>query len=40
MDGPVGQLLLQSGRIGFLSQERLYEEFLRLPYVGMALGPE
>jgi hypothetical protein len=31
---------LQPGRSDFLSQARLYEEFLRLPYVGLALDPE
>jgi hypothetical protein len=31
---------LQPGRADFLSQARLYEEFLRLPYVGLALDPE
>jgi hypothetical protein len=31
---------LQPGRADFLTQARLYEEFLRLPYVGLALDPE
>ena len=31
---------LQPGRSDFLSQARLYEEFLRLPHVGLALDPE
>jgi hypothetical protein len=31
---------LQPGRADFLAQARLYEEFLRLPYVGLALDPE
>jgi hypothetical protein len=31
---------LQPGRTDFLTQARLYEEFLRLPYVGLALDPE
>jgi hypothetical protein len=31
---------LQPGRTDFLSQARLYEEFLRLPFVGLALDPE
>jgi hypothetical protein len=31
---------LQPGRSDFLSQAKLYEEFLRLPYVGLALDPE
>ena len=31
---------LQSGRTDFLSQAMLYEEFLRLPHVGLALDPE
>lgn len=31
---------LQSGRTDFLSQAKLYEEFLRLPHVGLALDPE
>ena len=31
---------LQPGRSDFLTQARLYEEFLRLPYVGLALDPE
>ena len=31
---------LQPGRSDFLTQALLYEEFLRLPYVGLALDPE
>ncbi len=31
---------LQSGRSDFLSQAKAYEEFLRLPHVGLALDPE
>jgi hypothetical protein len=31
---------LQPGRSDFLSQALLYEEFLRLPFVGLALDPE
>ena len=31
---------LQPGRSDFLSQALLYEEFLRLPHVGLALDPE
>ena len=31
---------LQSGRSDFLSQAMIYEEFLRLPHVGLALDPE
>jgi hypothetical protein len=31
---------LQPGRSDFLTQARLYEEFLRLPHVGLALDPE
>ena len=31
---------LQPGRSDFLSQAMLYEEFLRLPHVGLALDPE
>jgi hypothetical protein len=31
---------LQPGRTNFLTQAQLYEEFLRLPYVGLALDPE
>ena len=31
---------LQPGRSSFLSQARYYEEFLRLPHVGLALDPE
>ncbi|MCY4665496.1 MAG: hypothetical protein OXC00_12600 [Acidimicrobiaceae bacterium] len=31
---------LQPGRSNFLSQARYYEEFLRLPHVGLALDPE
>ena len=31
---------LQPGRTDFLTQARRYEEFLRLPYVGLALDPE
>ena len=31
---------LQPGRTEFLTQAKLYEEFLRLPYVGLALDPE
>ena len=31
---------LQPGRADFLSQAKLYEEFLRLPHVGLALDPE
>jgi hypothetical protein len=31
---------LQPGRSDFLSQARIYEELLRLPYVGLALDPE
>ncbi len=31
---------LQSGRDDFLSQAMLYEELLRLPFVGLALDPE
>jgi hypothetical protein len=31
---------LQSGRTDFLTQARRYEEFLRLPHVGLALDPE
>ena len=31
---------LQSGRTDFLTQAKLYEEFLRLPHVGLAIDPE
>lgn len=31
---------LQPGRTDFLTQAQLYEEFLRLPHVGLALDPE
>ena len=31
---------LQPGRSDFLSQAKHYEEFLRLPHVGLALDPE
>ena len=31
---------LQPGRTDFLTQARMYEEFLRLPHVGLALDPE
>ena len=31
---------LQSGRTDFLTQAKHYEEFLRLPHVGLALDPE
>ncbi len=31
---------LQPGRTDFLAQARYYEEFLRLPHVGLALDPE
>ena len=31
---------LQPGRSDFLSQAKYYEEFLRLPHVGLALDPE
>ena len=31
---------LQSGRTDFLTQAKLYAEFLRLPHVGLALDPE
>jgi len=31
---------LQPGRTDFLSQAKIYEEFLRLPHVGLALDPE
>ncbi|WP_423919544.1 hypothetical protein [Candidatus Poriferisodalis sp.] len=31
---------LQSGRTDFLTQAKQYEEFLRLPHVGLALDPE
>ena len=31
---------LQPGRTHFLTQARIYEEFLRLPHVGLALDPE
>ena len=31
---------LQPGRSDFLSQAKLYEEFLRLPHVGLAIDPE
>ena len=31
---------LQPGRTDFLTQARIYEEFLRLPHVGLALDPE
>jgi hypothetical protein len=31
---------LQSGRSDFLSQAKLYTEFLKLPHVGLALDPE
>ncbi|HEY7468072.1 MAG TPA: hypothetical protein VIC07_00900 [Acidimicrobiia bacterium] len=31
---------LQSGREDFLSQAKLYEELLKLPFVGLALDPE
>ena len=31
---------LQPGRSDFLSQAKLYEEFLRMPHVGLALDPE
>ena len=31
---------LQPGRSAFLSQAKYYEEFLRLPHVGLALDPE
>ncbi|MCY4036616.1 MAG: hypothetical protein OXF64_04090 [bacterium] len=31
---------LQPGRTDYLSQAKIYEEFLRLPHVGLALDPE
>jgi hypothetical protein len=31
---------LQPGRTDFLTQAMIYEEFLRLPHVGLALDPE
>src|SRR3990170_5152291 len=31
---------LQPGRTDFLTQAKIYEEFLRLPYVGLALDSE
>jgi len=31
---------LQPGRTDYLAQARIYEEFLRLPHVGLALDPE
>ncbi|MCY3910544.1 MAG: hypothetical protein OXF99_03470 [bacterium] len=31
---------LQPGRSDFLTQARIYEEFLRLPHVGLELDPE
>ena len=31
---------LQPGRTDFLTQAKMYEEFLRLPHVGLALDPE
>ena len=31
---------LQPGRTDFLTQAKVYEEFLRLPHVGLALDPE
>ena len=31
---------LQPGRSNFLSQAKVYEEFLRLPHVGLAIDPE
>ena len=31
---------LQPGRTDFLTQAKIYEEFLRLPHVGLALDPE
>lgn len=31
---------LQPGRTDFVTQAKIYEEFLRLPYVGLALDPE
>ncbi len=31
---------LQPGRTDFLTQAKLYEEFLRMPHVGLALDPE
>ncbi len=31
---------LQPGRTDYLTQARIYEEFLRLPHVGLALDPE
>jgi hypothetical protein len=31
---------LQPGRTDFLTQARIYDEFLRLPHVGLALDPE
>lgn len=31
---------LQPGRTDFLTQAKLYEEFLRLPHVGLAIDPE
>ncbi|MCJ7726869.1 MAG: hypothetical protein MUP76_10855 [Acidimicrobiia bacterium] len=31
---------LQPGRTDFLAQAKLYEEFLRLPHVGLAIDPE
>ena len=31
---------IQPGRADFLTQAKIYEEFLRLPHVGLALDPE
>jgi hypothetical protein len=39
-DGAYVVLDLQPGRSDFLSQAKIYEEFLRLPHVGLALDPE
>ncbi len=39
-NGVYAVLDLQPGRSDFLSQAKIYEEFLRLPHVGLALDPE
>ena len=39
-DGAYVVLDLQSGRSDFLSQAKIFEEFLRQPHVGLALDPE
>ena len=38
--GVYAVLDLQPGRTDFLTQAKIYEEFLRLPHVGLALDPE